>query len=771
MLHQITNKIIYNPKKTLSLIGLITIFLLVGLSKISIESDFVIDLPKNDPMLISEAKVEENFSKSFNIWIGLKNDNVFQKSTLEQVESITESLKKLEWVIDDEVKSLTTINNIKGVVGGIEVGAYLKEIPKTESEFKALAQTLKADNLLNGQLVYEDGTFTLIAVNLEEVYNSKEIFAALQDLKAAQANPKNIYLAGTIIELEELDKGINADLNRLIPFALLLILLGYYFTFRTWRGVWLPFSMVLLSIIWTVGIQGWIGLPVNVVTSILPMLIIAVSSSYGIHLLHRYYEDITDHSAVEGTRLATANIGPALLMTGITSGLGTLTLLVFKVGMIREFGLLATIGMLVVVILSLTYMPAMLALLKKEESPNLDSTLQNSNWLKKVATFSLQYQFLILGSALFILIAAIYGISKIQVGDDLAKYFQEEHVVNQAFHAFNDHLNGTCYFDVMIDTGVEDGVKNPNFLQEIEAFQHYAESLPNVGKTNAFTDIIKRINQELHASNPDYLKIPATKAEISQYMLLYSLSGAPGDFSSLVDYDYQRTMVKVMIKSSKQEDHLALYEQLQAYKPQMMTAGFKLEYGGEIINRLAFIKYVVEGKILNMIVAVFLVLLFCSFVFRSLKIGLIAVVPLVFSTITTLGLMGILGIRLEMATAIITAIGVGIGIDFAIHFMMRFQREVARSNDLRVATFTTMQTAGRAISFDVLSNVLGFSVLLFSNLQPIQNFGGLVALMMVNVAVSTLLIMPAIILVFKPDLVGQQKSIKFKQAKASTVQV
>ena len=137
--------------------------------------------------------------------------------------------------------------------------------------------------------------------------------------------------------------------------------------------------------------------------------------------------------------------------------------------------------------------------------------------------------------------------------------------------------------------------------------------------------------------------------------------------------------------------------------------------------------------------------------------GLIAIVPLVFSTIATLGLMGFLGIPLEMATAIITAIGVGIGIDFALHFIMRFKEETILLGDEKLATIQTMQTAGRAISFDVLSNVLGFSVLLLSSLQPVQNFGGLVAMMMIAVAVSTLLLIPAIILVFKPDLTDKKK--------------
>ena len=415
--------------------------------------------------------------------------------------------------------------------------------------------------------------------------------------------------------------------------------------------------------------------------------------------------------------------------------------------------------MLVVVVISLTYMPALLAILKKQQNPFIDAQTTEDNWLSQVGHFAIRQRYAIVGTAMLLFVLSLWGMTKILVGDDLANYFQKGHVVNQVYHTFNDHLNGTVSFDVMVDTGEEDGVKNPMVLKEIESFQRYAESLPTVGKTNSFADIIKRINQELHESDPNYLQVPKSQSLISQYMLLYSFSGAPGDLSSLVDYDYQRTKIQVMIKSSKQEDHLALLEQLQQYKPEYMKTGFDLAFGGEAIQRIAYIKYVVEGKVLSMIASILIVLLFCSIVFRALKIGLIAIVPLLFSMISTLGLMGLLGIRLDMATAIITAIGVGVGIDFAIHFIMRFREELILSSNLDLATLNTMTTAGRAISFDVLSNLLGFSVLLFSGLQPPQNFGGLVSIMMLEVAVSTLLLVPAIILIFKPDLVGKSKKI------------
>ncbi len=749
MLNKFTNIIINHPKRILFAVTVITLFALVGLTKLQVESDFTTSLPTNDPLMLSDKKVQEHFNQTNNIWIGIKSDNIFQDQTLRQVASITEDVKELEWVIRDEVKSLTTVNNIKGVEDGIEVGAYLKTIPQSEKEFQELAVAIRQDNLLSGHLVSRDEKFTIIAANLEEGYDSRGVFDALQNIKSSQPNPNNIYLAGTLVQLEELDRAINNDLNVLVPIALILIIIGYYFTFRTWRGVWLPFSMVLLSIIWTVGIQGWIGIPITVVTSILPLLMIAVSSSYGIHLLHRYYEDIPDYTSIEGTRKTVEHISPILLMTGVTSALGTLTLLVFKVGLIREFGVLATIGMLVIMVLSLTFMPALLVLLKKQKNPLINRNHSKSDWMTKLVYLAIHQRNTITIISVLLLVGSIWGITKIRVGDDLASYFQKGHVVNQVYNAFNLHMNGADNFDVMFDTREVDGVKNPMVLKEIESFQQYAESLPNVGTTSSFVDIIKRINQELHTSDPNYLKIPSSQAEVSQYMLLYSLSGAPEDFSSLVDYDYQRTKIQVMIKSAKQEDHLALYKQLQQYKPQYLQSGFGLEFGGEAIKWLAYIKYVVEGKILNMIAAILIVLLFCSWVFKALKIGLVAILPLLFSMITTLGLMGFLGIPLEMTTAIITAIGVGIGIDFAIHFIMRLREEVIYSNDLKLAIMTTMNTAGRAISFDVLSNILGFSVLLFSGIQPLQNFGGLVSITMLSLSLSTLLIVPAIILIFK----------------------
>ncbi|MEM1124100.1 MAG: MMPL family transporter, partial [Bacteroidota bacterium] len=675
MLNLFLDKVIAYPKTVLLLILVGTFAATLGLTKLEVNSEFSADLPQDDPMVISNNTINDVFGQSSFVWIGIESDNVYQKRTLEKVQGISEALKTIGPVIDDEVKSLTTINNIKGVEEGLEVGPYLTEIPSSAAEFAQLSKDIRNDNLINGHLVSEDGTFTVIAANMEEGYSSAKMYEELQKVKAAFEGPEKIYLASDFIQFKEVDNGIQVDAPRLMPLALLLILIGYFFTFRSWRGVWLPFAVVILSIIWTMGAMGWIGFPMTVVSSCIPVLMIAVSSSYGIHLLHRYYEDIEGRDNTAGVREAFHKIGPAIFMTGITSAVGTATLLVFKVGVIRQFGVTTSIGMLIVLLLSLTFVPAILTVLKREENNYLTKGTLDNPFFRSLANFAIQSRQVVLLGTVVIGLVSVWGMTKINIGDDLAQYFSPNHIVNQTFDAFNTKLNGAKYIEIMVDAQEVDGVKSPNMLREIEAFQQYAESLPHVGKTSSFVDIIKRINQELHASNPDYLRVPDSQNAVSQFMLLYSLSGAPGDFSSIVDYDYQRTKVKVMVNSSKQEDHLAIVKALQNYEPAYLKDDFQFSIGGDTVRRLAYIKYIVEGKILNMIVAILIVLLFCSLIFRSLKTGLITIVPLVFSSLVTFGLMGFLGIRLEMATAIITAIGIGIGVDFAIHFIMRFREE------------------------------------------------------------------------------------------------
>ncbi len=249
------------------------------------------------------------------------------------------------------------------------------------------------------------------------------------------------------------------------------------------------------------------------------------------------------------------------------------------------------------------------------------------------------------------------------------------------------------------------------------------------------------------------------------------MSGNPGDFDNLVDYEYRRAKVMINLTTFDQERQREIFDEIQDYTERLFpkdvnpvrsslhrepsttnkdtsltkesSNGVKIAYDG-VIRWIAETNYVVKGKIQNIISSILIVFLFCVIVYRSFRLGILSIVPLTVATLLTFGVMGFLGIRLNMATAIITSIAVGVGVDFAIHYITHFREEIERGLSYRDATMATMTSSGKAIIFDMLSNVLGFIVFISSDFVPIRDFGWLISLTMVTVSIGTLLILPVL---------------------------
>jgi outer membrane lipoprotein-sorting protein len=242
-------------------------------------------------------------------------------------------------------------------------------------------------------------------------------------------------------------------------------------------------------------------------------------------------------------------------------------------------------------------------------------------------------------------------------------------------------------------------------------------------------------------------------------LLLYSISGDPGDFSEIVDYDYQRTKLRITFDTSEQRDHRRLYEALNTYAANEMGPDVKVEFGGDVMFWLAQMRHIAVGKVYNIVTGIAFVLLFCALTFRSVTAGFFSIFPLVIATAMTFGLMGFVGIRLEASTAILTSVAVGVGVDFALHYLINFRHELRTATgdvDIEAVATRVFMIGGKPILFDMISNILGFSVLMFSSFLPVRYFGWLISLTMVTVGIATLLVMPALIAVFRPRfLIGR----------------
>lgn len=764
MIRNIAHWITNSPHLVLGGLLILTISLGSGLSKLETDNNHDSELPESDILVQTKEYLEEIFGDKDILLVGFETEDMYSEASLQKIAAISEDLKTVEGVIENEITSLYTLNNIRANEWGLDVSPLFKTANISTEERTQLRANILENELFAGRVISKNEDFTVISANLEEEYQQQVIYdSVIKITEKYKGDNDHFYLAGDPIQQQEIDIGIQGDIRMMMPAALLLIIFGYFLCFRSFQGVYLPLSVVILSIVWTMGAMGHLGFHINVVTSSIPLLMIAVSSSYGIHMFQRYKDELEHGNLEHGNNVvyqATYKIMPAILMTGITSALGAATLLVFKVESIKQFGIVTSLGLISVTILTLSLIPALLALRRKNKIIQQNTRTFFDRFLIQLANFSIQNNRLILASTVLIIVISIYGASKVRVGNDFIKYFPEDHRLTIVFNKFIDKLGGASYMDVMIDGGEEDAIKDPVLLSKIWDFQQFIEQQEGVGYSHSFANIMKRINEQMNKDQLNLASIPNSQEAIAQYLLLYSMSGDPSDFSDLVDYNYQRAKVRVMLTSTEQDLHQDLYDNLHQYAQVHFEDQARIDFGGDVMFWLAQVRYIVEGKIQNIILAIVIVALFCMLVFRSLYGGLICIIPLAVSTLFTFGIMGFLGWRLETSTALITAIGVGIGVDFAIHYITRFREELGKGTTMEIANQQTMLSSGKAIIYDVFSTILGFIVFLTSGFIPLQYFGVLITLTMISVAVASLIVFPAFFVTFQPTFLYQKISKK-----------
>ncbi|MDR0429657.1 MAG: MMPL family transporter [Tannerellaceae bacterium] len=753
-MNKIVNVILNRPVVCLLILIFTTLFLGKGLSGLETENTQDSELPEENILVKTKKNIEEIFGKKEIILIGIECDNIFTYETLSKIRDIEEELKEIEGVIHDETVSIVSINNIVGDDDGVEVGEYITEIPTDPKALNELREHALKNELMVERIISKDGRFSSIVANIEEGYNEEDVYSKVSEIVEKHSTPEYIFMSGDPIQQKEIDMGIQGDMRLLLPIALLLLILAYFFSFRSVLGVLLPISIVLLSIVWTMGAVYYLGYKITVVSSIIPILMLVISGSYGVHIMQKFYDEYKDvrDNVDEVRRKVIKIMFKPLFLTCITSALGMITLIVFKVKSIKEFGVIVSLGSLFTFIVTILLVSSVLWLIKNKKikvSPVQNLTFLN-HILLSISKFSVEKWKLVSVCSLLFLCISLWGAFNVKIGNDFIEYFPKDHRLTTAYEKFNDNLGGASYIDIMFEGKNIDDIKSPDFLNKMDSLLEYAKSnYEYIGNSFSVVDIVKRMNKELHGGDAQYDQIPDNNEEIAQYLLLYSMSGNPGDFNSIVDYDYQRTKVRMMLTSSEQDSHKEIYNGLLEYVDKNFDDSMSIEFGGEVIFWLAQIDYIVLGKIENIIMAVLIVLLVCTLAFCSFKYGLISIIPLTLASLFTFGIMGFLGVRLETATALITSIGIGIGVDFAIHYLFSLRRNFAHGENFNNSSDKTMVSTGKAIVLDVFTTILGFMVFIFSGFVPIQHFGLLITLTMIGSCITTLFTFPALIKIFK----------------------
>jgi predicted RND superfamily exporter protein len=728
------------PKATVTISLLITFLLAFGIRNVSIEEDIKEMLPDNLPSRQALNKIGDIFGGSDVMIITIANEHetIFNKGTLAKIIALTDSMDAIPGV--NKVTSLATAKHIEGQEWGLEVTPFLEEVPTTEDEIDNLRNIFYEDSLYVGTLVSANGKYASIIAVLNDDAETFEINTKANTLKAQFEGPEKFYLSGMPVVMTHSTKNIRGDIQKLIPFVVLVVIIILYLSLRTIPGVVLPLLTTIMAVLGMVGMMGHIQEPFMMVSNVMPVVLVAVGVAYGIHVISGYYEELLYTSDKKTALTKTIeHIGTPVLMAGVTTMVGFLSLMTAPLPVFLVFGSLVALGVFLAMFFSLTLIPAILLLLPVPKK-KIDKENQSfiDQLLLRIGNYIVRFRktVIVLGIALAIIFA--FGIPKINIEMNPLTFFPETSDLLQANKTVDKQLAGSLNMNLLF----KGDIQSTEMLQAMDSVQQFLERYPETGMTMSLATIVKRVNRSLHADDPQFEKIPENNDAVAQAILLYNMSGSPEDYEQFVDTGFENAQVTALMKAVG-TNRIA---QIAKETEQFYKDTFKDASAVEITGLTVFIKdlaqIVVSSQAGSLIFALFAVTFLAWLTYRSWKIGILAIIPLGITIIFKFGLMGYTGIDLSIPTAMISSIIIGIGVDFSFHLLSRYKLELQKEH-LTSPIVRTIRTVGKPILFNAITTGFGFIVLMVSGFVPLRFMGLLIFLTMLACAFGALTILAA----------------------------
>lgn len=779
--------VIQQKKAVIAGVVLVTVGLLTQVSGLKVLLDPDTTLPQTHPLIATGNEVERLFGNRFSIVIGVtsKEGTVFQPEVLERVKRITDEVVKIPGAVRSNVLSLSArrAKAITGTKEGMEVRAFYEKVPTTPAALDDLKAKVLSQSLYQGVLVSKDLKTTQIIAEFKKTDGGfRGTHLGVEKILKENASPNIEYdLGGTPVFLSLLEK-FSARMGFLFPLAVLIIGLIHYEAFRTVQALVLPLVTALLAVVWAVGLLGISGQPFDVFNSSTPILILAIAAGHAVQILKRYYEEFVVHSQAdpqaspeEWNRRAIQDslrkVAPVMLVAGGIAAIGFLSLIVFDIKTIRTFGVFTAAGIVSAMILELTLIPALRAWFKPPSAREIQREQAQTFWDRLVHRFYtwsvLEPKKVFIGTAVSILLLGAGGVL-LKIDNSQKKYFYSAiPELDQDSH-LNETMAGTNPYYLLIRGKTEDAIKDPAVLKGMDLLQREIEKDPQIGKSISIVDLIKRMNRAMNGDAQKFDAVPQSQDLIAQYLFLYSNSGEPGDFDTYVDVPYQNAVITFFAKSDSSRVVQRLTDLTLEKARMFLPPSVEFSVGGGTTGGLALNQVMIREKILNILQIMAAVFVVSALVFRSVFAGLLILVPLVAAVAVNFGVMGLLGIPLQIGTALVSAMAVGIGADYGIYMSFRMREELRRASgsekEEKKALEKAFQSAGKATLFVSSAVAGGFGVLVFSYGFMVHLYlGFLVSLAMLVSSFAALTLFPALIFKYRPKFIFENESKNRKE--------
>jgi diguanylate cyclase (GGDEF)-like protein len=721
------------PLTVISIILAITLFFAWQIRNLEFKTS-IYDLQIED---LPETARYEDFKKLFGsdeiIRVVVKCEDVFDSLTFRKIEQLAEDAAQI-----DGVRRVISLPGIKKAVD--LSGDWPME------KFYAVVSGV---DLFKNNLFSSDARTTALTLVLKDEAAAESVINRVEHLIGSASKDLSLYQIGMPVVSQALVEFTEKDFARLPPITLALIVIILFCLFRKLRYILIPLACVGLALIWTLGLMAFLGVPLSMLTMIVPVFLIAVGTAYCLHIVSEYIAcSKRADSPKEVTFLTFSNITFPTVLAVLTTIIGLGSLLVNRIRMIQEFAVFSCFGMASMLIIVLSFLPAVLSLVPispKTQKEKIGTSALYRRYIEAILKLNLKYQkitFPVLGVLVLI---CLVGIFRIRVETNPVGYLKEDTQVKRNFNDIYRRLSGSFPINVVMGTPQADYFEDPVHLAEIARLEGFLERLPGVDKTISFADYLKLVNYALNRFEPQYYALPQEAFEVRMLINNYTTMLGEDMLTLFMSPDFSKANILLLTHISSSKAFLEIREEILAHVKQNFSKDLVWDVTGLGMTISVSSHLLTAGQIKSLSITMVLVFGMMFALFLSGKVGLIAIVPNVFPIIVNFGIMGWFGVELSMVTSLIASIAIGLAVDDTIHYLFRYNREFKTDLDEKRAIKDTLTHVGRPITFTTVTICVGFSILLFSSFKPTAIFGVMMVITSLSALVGDLILLPSLI--------------------------
>jgi hydrophobe/amphiphile efflux-3 (HAE3) family protein len=756
----LTRFILRNRLTNLVFIGLITALMGLLGTRVQMSYEMARMLPESDSTII----IYENFKKQFGedgsvMFVGLQDEKLFELDHFQAWYDLTNEVRSIEGV--EEAVSVARIFQLQrnDSLKKFDFVPIISSKPQTQQELDSLKKLIYQLPFYEGRLFNSETNVNMMMITLDkQVLNTKNRVALIHEIestlnKFSEQYDIRLYYSGMPYIRTITSEKIQNELVLFVFLSLVMASIILYAFFRSFRAVFFIIVIVLITVVIMFGTLAIFGFKITILTGILPPLLIVIGVENSIFLLNKYYNEFLIHgNKIKALSRVIRRIGAANLLTNATTAAGFAAFTITGNALLVEFGIIASINILIAYIVSLFLIPIIFSYLPNPkpqhiqhfEKGNVNKLLQKIVW---VVLNRRNVVYIITG---VVVIAGLFGVVRLRTTGNMVDDISHKSRLYKDLMFFEKHFKGVMPFEVSIDTKKKKGLLRASTLQKLEALQDSMAVYPELSKPVSMVEVVKFSKQAFFKGNPDYYELPNNQERnfLLSYIPNLEGGGSKSIINSFVDSTLQKTRISVQMANIGTTEIDALQKSIKPTIDKIFPPDdFIVNITGSSIVFLEGTNYLVKNLISSLLLALLVIAILMALTFTSFKMVVISLIPNLIPQLLTAAMMGYAGISIKPSTILIFSIALGISVDNTIHFLSRYRLQLIMNDwKIKESVLAALLETGFSMIYSAVVLFFGFAIFILSSFGGTEALGYLVSFTLLAAMLSNLFVLPSLLL-------------------------